>query len=250
MSSMRWWLVLLLSCLAPVAGAAQASPPAEVAVLATLHRMHAEVPGYSNEVLARSIRRLAPDLLCIEVRPDRYAQRAAEANKVEYPQVVYPLLEADGLAACPLEPAPPRFDEILAPYLAAGRAFAEARPQASRAFAAHTEAMYASLRQYWTTAARVNDAVTDAQMRAKHALQDALAGEGERQGWEAWNRHFLEVVLRAAREHPGRRIVVLVGAEHAYWLRERLPAHPGIRLLDTAALLAADAEPPGGMHGD
>ena len=84
----------------------------------------------------------------------------------------------------------------------------------------------------------MNDAVTDQQMRAKHPLQEALVGEGERTGWDAWNRHFLDVITSAAAEHPGKRIVVLVGAEHGYWLRERLAGRPNVRLLDTAALLA------------
>lgn len=234
---MRFLLALLLSCAIPVAAAAQPGA-AEVAVLATLHKLHADVPAYSGEVLQASLLRLSPDVLCIEVRPDRYAQRAPELNKVEYPEVVYPLIDMHGYRVYPMEPAAPRFDEILGPYLAASRAFREARPIPAAAFWAHTDALYAALRAYWTTPSRVNDAVTDQQMRAKHALQGALIGDGERAGWEAWNRQFLEVVERAAAENPGKRIVVLVGAEHAYWLRERLARHPGMRVLDTAALLS------------
>jgi hypothetical protein len=234
---MRILLALLLTCLVSTAQAA-GPKPAEVAVLATLHKLHAEVPAYSGQVLRDSILRLAPDVLCIEVRPDRYAQRAPEANKVEYPEVVYPLIDAQGYRVYPMEPAPPRFEALLQPYLQANRAFAEAQPAEAAAFSAHAEAMYAPLRAYWTSAARVNDAVTDQQMRAKHALQDALIGEGERAGWEAWNGEFLAAIERAAAENPGKRIVVLVGAEHGYWLRERLAGHAGIRLLDTAALLA------------
>ena len=236
---MRFLLVLLLCGLLP---AAQAAPPktprAEVAVLATLHTLHAQVPAYSLQVLRDSILRLAPDVLCIEVRPDRYAQRAPEANKVEYPDAVYPLIDAHRYRVYPMEPAQPRFDAILKPYLQASREFAATNPAASAAFSAHAESMYAPLRAYWTSAARVNDAVTDAQMRAKHALQEGLVGEGERAGWDAWNGEFLATIERAAAENPGKRIVVLVGAEHGYWLREKLAQRPGIRLLDTSALLA------------
>jgi hypothetical protein len=232
----QWWAVLL----AVATGVAQAAQPrpAEVAVLATLHAMHADVPAYSAKVLERTILGLSPDVLCIEVRPERYAERAPEANKVEYPQVVYPLIDAHGYAVYPMEPAAPRFDAILGPYLAAGRAFQAAQPGVAAAFSAQNEALYATLRHYWTSPARVNDAVTDAQMRAKHGLQAALVGPGEQAGWEAWNQHFLDVVVRAAQAHPGKRIVVLVGAEHAYWLRERLSRQPGLRLLDTAMLVS------------
>lgn len=234
-------IALMLSCCMPLAAAQGDPPPAEVVVLATLHTMHADVPAYSEQVLADSIVRLAPDVLCLEVRPDRYAAKAPETNKVEYPNVVYPLVEARGDRVYPMEPAPPLFDEIVGPYVAAARAFGEARPEAWAAFGNYTSSMYAALRTYWTTPARVNDEVTDAQMRAKHALQVGLMGEGERAGWEAWNLQFLSVIKRAAAENPGKRVVVLVGAEHGYWLRDALARQPGIRVLGAAALLSASA---------
>lgn len=232
----RLLALLLFFCLPPAH--ADDRTPADVAVLATLHQMHAQVPAYDNAALKASIEALAPDVLCIEVRPDRYAKRAPEANKIEYPDVVYPLIDTHGYRVYPMEPLPPRFEKILQPYLAAHRAFVAERPEADAAFSAQTSALYATLRAYWTSPAHVNDAVTDAQMQAKHALQAALVGEGERAGWEAWNSAFLATVERAARENPDKRIVVLVGVEHGYWLRAALARSPGIRLLDTAALLA------------
>lgn len=238
---MRLLLALLLSFCLPLAHAA-APATAEVAVLVSLHQLHGEVPAYSESVLGQSIERLEPDVLCIEVRPDRYARRAPEATKVEYPDVVYPLIDAHGYRVYPMEPMPPLHEDILGPYMAANQAFNAAQPQAAAAFSAHTDALYAVLRAYWTTPARVNDAVTDAQMRAKHDLQIALIGAGERDGWEAWNQQFLAVITRAASENPGKQIVVLVGAEHGYWLRAALAKVPGLRLLDTADLLPA----PGG----
>jgi len=230
---------LLLAALLPLSVLkAAAATPAEVAVLATLHRMHDQVPAYSGPVLAQSIARLDPQVLCIEVHPDRYAQRAPESHKVEYPQTIYPLIDAGQYKVYPMEPGSPLYEQIGGAYMASWQAFVQGQPEASAAFSAYTSATYEALLRYWTSAARVNDVVTDQQMRAKHALQEALAGEGERAGWQAWNQHFLEVVVRAAQEDPGQRIVVLVGAEHGYWLRERLAGQPGIHLLDTAALLA------------
>jgi len=231
-------LLLLLLCCLPLLAAAR-TPVTEVAVLSTLHAMHDDVPAYSQEALAASVRKLAPDALCIEVRPDRFAARAPEPNKIEYPGVIYPLIEAKGYRACPMEPAEPDYGRILAPYRRANEAFGEAHPEQAEGFARYMDAMYAVLRAYWTSPARVNDATTDAQMRAKHALQEALVGDGEREGWEAWNRQFLKAIDRAIVENPGRRIVVLAGVEHGYWLRDHLARRDDIRLLDTAALLSA-----------
>jgi hypothetical protein len=226
-------LLPLFACNAAAAGPA----PAEVAVLATLHRMHAQVPAYPGPVLAESVRRLAPQVLCIEVHPGKYRQRAPESNKVEYPEVIYPLIDASDYRVYPMEPDSPLYEELGGAYMASYQGFVQEQPQASAAFSAWATATYEVLRSYWTSPARVNDAVTDQQMRAKHELQQALVGAGERSGWQAWNQHFLDVIVRAAAENPGQRIVVLVGAEHGYWLREHLAGQPGIRLLDTAALL-------------
>ena len=229
-------VLLLLACL--LAFPAQAGGrPAQVAVLSTLHQLHEEVPGYSFADLSRAIERLAPDVLCVEVTAERLAARAPERNKREYPAAIYPLIDAHGYRAYPMEPSEPMYGALVRPYVAASKAFAEARPAQAEAFDRYGEAAYAALRAYWTTAASVNDPVTDQVLRAKHDLQEALVGPGERAGWQAWNQHFLDVIVRAAADNPGKRIVVTVGAEHGYWLRERLAQRPDIELLDTAALL-------------
>jgi hypothetical protein len=237
---------LLSACLvaAPLRTAVPpAAPPAQVIVLSTLHQLHEDVPGYSMQVLSATIERLAPDVLCLEVTPAKLAARAPERNKREYPEAIYPLLERHDWRVYALEPAEPRFSALLQPYLAASKAFADTRPAQAEAFATYGSGIYAGLRAYWTTPARVNDRVTDATLRAKHALQQALVGSGESTGWQGWNEHFLGVIDTAAAENPGKRIVVTVGAEHAYWLREHLEQRAGITLLETATLLADGDSP-------
>lgn len=229
---------MLLLIAAPVGLPA---PATEVVVLSTLHGLHAEVPGYDDERLAQAIRRLAPDVLCLEVSPEALAGRRPETVKVEYPRVVYPLLEREEYATCALEPPSEEAQRIIGPYLAANQAFADGSPEAHKDFSAYGDALYALLKRHWRDAASVNDTTTDQAMQGKHALQASLIGPGEAAGWEAWNRHFSARVREAAAAHPGKRVVVLVGAEHGYWLRRDLAEAPGIVLLDTAALLAAPA---------
>ena len=234
-------LLLLATLTAPAA--ATPSPKAEVAVLSTLHGMHSEVPGYDYAALANAIELLAPDVLCLEVSPEALAERRAEKVKVEYPDVVYPLLDRKGYATCTLEPSAEQAQAIIAPYVAATRAFAEGSPEVAEALSTYGTSMYVLLRRHWRDAASVNDDTTDEAMQGKHALQEAVIGAGEREGWAAWNRHFSERIREAAAQHPGRRIVVLVGAEHGYWLRRDLSNAPGIALLDTAALLSPNPAP-------
>ncbi len=239
-----WGYGLLSTVLLSVAAATRTTdaPPAEVIVLATLHQIHGDTPGYSFEVLSRAIEGLAPDVLCVEVRADRLAGRLPEQTKQEYPAVIYPLIDRHHYRVYPMEPSEPEFSALIQPYLAANQAFAEANPAEAEALGKYNAGVYAGLRAYWTSPARVNDDVTDAVLHGKHALQQAMIGAGERTGWQAWNQHFLAVVTRAAAENPGKRIVVTVGVEHAYWLREHLRGVSGVRLLDAAGLLQAEAD--------
>lgn len=233
---MRWWMLLGAWLALPMAAMAH-SAPATVVVLDTLHQMHADVPAYGNTALGRAIERLKPDVLCVELQPDDLTARPPEKTKQEYPAVVYPLIDRHHYRVYAMEPAEPLYGTLLAPYRANTVAFSGREPAQAKAFAQYVDGLYAVLKARWTSPAAVNDEVTDAALRAKHALQEALMGPAEHTGWEAWNGHFLEVVQRAARENPGRRIVVLVGAEHGYWLREHLRDASGVTLLDTSAAL-------------
>lgn len=221
------------------AARAEAAKPAEVVVLATLHQLHEDIPGYSLKRLGEVIEQLHPDVLCLEVRADKLAARADEKTKIEYPRAIYPLLARHHVATVALEPSEPEYDAILQPYLRANATFQSSGSAAVAALAGYSDATYAALKTHWRDPATVNDATTDQMLRAKHAFQQAAIGAGEREGWERWNRHFLDVITRTAAAHPGQRIVVTVGAEHGYWLREHLAGQPGLRLLDTATLLAA-----------
>lgn len=233
---MRWRLLLGCWLALPIVASAQV-PPATVVVLATLHQMHADVPAYDNVALGRAIEALRPDVLCVELQPQDLTARPPEKSKQEYSAVIYPLIDRHHYRVYAMEPAEPRYSAILAPYRANTAAFGQREPAHAEAFGKYIDGLYAALRAHWTSQAAVNDQATDTALRAKHVLQEALMGPGERAGWKAWNGHFLDVIQRAARENPGRRIVVTVGAEHGYWLREHLRDAPGVVLLDMAAAL-------------
>lgn len=241
----RILLVLALVWATALPAWAAAKPPlAQVAVLATLHQLHATTPGYSFDALGHAIEQLRPDVLCVELQPYDLQRRPAEATKQEYPEVVYPLIDRHHYRVYAMEPPEPTYSDILKPYIQAGHDFSQQVPEQAEAFSRYSDGVYTGLQAYWTSPTRVNDAVTDSVLRAKHELQQAMVGDGERTGWERWNRHFLGVILQAAKENPGRRIVVIVGAEHGYWLRGHLAQVPGVQLLDTAALLQAPVGDP------
>jgi hypothetical protein len=229
------WLVFTLLILPTVVAAQPAT--ATVVVVDTLHQMHAEVRAYDNPTLRRTIEHLEPDVLCVELQPGDLTARPPEQTKQEYPAVIYPLIDRHHYRVYAMEPAEPTYSAILTPYRASTVAFNARAPAHAKTLGSYSDSLYTVLKAHWTSAAAVNDATTDTALRAKHVLQEALIGPGERAGWEAWNGHFLDVIRRAARENPGRRIVVTVGAEHGYWLREHLRHSAGVTLLDTPTAL-------------
>lgn len=232
---MRW--LILLGCWLALPVAATAQTRTAVIVLDTLHQMHAEVPAYDNAALEHAIEKLKPDVLCVELQPGDLIGRPAEKTKQEYPAVIYPLIDRHHYRVYAMEPTEPLYSAILTPYRGNTEAFDTQQPARAEAFGKYTGSLYAVLQLHWTSPAAVNDEATDTAFRAKHVLQEALMGPGERAGWEAWNKHFLEVIQHAARENPGRRIVVTVGAEHGYWLRAHLRKVADVTLLDTPAAL-------------
>ena len=95
-------------------------------------------------------------------------------------------------------------------------------PAKVEAFSIYSKALYDYLLKQWDSIAAVNSKETDALFHVKHDYQNALYGANEAKVWNDWNTHFLERIMQAAVENRGKRILVLVGAEHAYWLRGRL----------------------------
>lgn len=229
-------LFALLACLS--AGAVPAQP-AEVVVLATLHQFHADHPCYGYAVLQDAVRTLAPDAVAVELTAADLAERRPQTVKREYPEAVYPLLDAGGIEAIALEPDPPGYGELVGRFREGQRVLAEQHPGRAEAFGIYDTAVYEHLFERWTSLAAVNDAQTDAVLDSKHRFQSALFGEPEVDAWEGWNGHFLARILDAASERPGQRIVVLVGVEHAYWLRRELARASAVRLRAPMELLPA-----------
>ena len=209
----------------------------EVIVLSTLHQMHGEIEGYSYQDLSRLIERLDPDVLAVELTAEDLESRREQRIKREYQESVFPLLDRHDYQVIPLEPAQPLFDEIVTLIRTAQGGLHENKPQLAEAFSLYSESLYEMLREDWTSAQAVNSRETDRLFESKHRFQNVLFGPMEEEGWERWNRHFLDRILDAATTHPGKRIVVLVGAEHAYWLRAHLAEHD-LRLRDTEVLLS------------
>ena len=215
-----------------------ATPPAsQVVVLCALHQMHEEASYYTYADLSAAIERLRPDVLAVELTPADLKARTEQKNKREYQNSVYPLLQRHSWTAVALEPEDPRRSELIGMLRETEESLRQTSPQKDEAFQTYADDLYKYLFSQWHSPADVNAPWTDHLFAVKHKFQHDLYGSKEEQGWEGWNQHFLDQIVAAANQNPGKRIVVVVGVEHGYWLREHLRLQAGVEVLDTESLL-------------
>jgi len=232
---LKFAILGLATLLVPAALPAQA-PAADVYVVATLYQRHATTPAYSHDTLRQVIRRIGPDVVVLDVSPNELAEQKVHPSKAEYPEVIFPLVRSEKYRAYPGEPPEPTFTEIVTELGAELKRF-QADSQRYAADRTYGTATYAALAELWRSPADVNGSVTDEMLRARRAYQDRLAGAKVAAAWERWNAHAATMVRAAARENPGKRILVLIGVENTGPLRATLKEDPGIRLVDVEAWL-------------
>jgi hypothetical protein len=136
-----------------------------------------------------------------------------------------------------MEPEGDLRNELLGDLRRANESAERDRPQQLEAFGIYVDTLFDYLRARWHSAADVNASRTDDLFAVKHAFQRKIYGPDEEKGWEGWNRYFLDRIMTAAAANPGKRIVVIVGCEHGYWLRKHLRDAASLKLLDTESLL-------------
>jgi hypothetical protein len=210
---------------------------AEIFVLSTLHQFHAESRYYSFETLSQIIEKLRPDILAVELTPSDLANRREQKTKQEYQKSIFPLVDKHKYSTVPLEPSEPKFSELVSLIRDSEKTLREKSPAKAEAFSLYVETLYEYLFKTWDSPPAVNSTQTDAFFEIKHNYQNAVYDENQKIGWEGWNTHFLEKILEAAKNNPGKRIVVTVGAEHAYWLRKNLRENKSVACLEADSLL-------------
>lgn len=211
----------------------------EVIVLSSLHQYQPRVRNYGYADLSKIVELLAPDVLALELSAEDIAERRPQRAKQEYPQSIFPLLDRRPFITVPLEPSGQLRSELGSRLMRSEQAFAVETPERAKAFDIYTEQLFLFLFDRWRSACDVNSTQTDALLAAKHRLQDAIAPPEQAEAWEEWNQHFLRQIRQTVSSYPGKRIVVIAGVEHGYWLRGHLSTQPNVKLLDTAEQLQA-----------
>ncbi len=212
-------------------------PSSDVVVLCALHQLHEQAPFYTYADLSAAVEKLHPDVLAVELTPEDLKDRVEQKNKREYQNSVYPLLRRHNWATVALEPEGPRRTELIGLLRGAEQELQKTAPQKDEAFDTYNDTLFKYLLSEWHSGVDVNASWTDRLFAVKHSFQHSLYGLQEEQGWEGWNQYFLQQIVTASKQNPGKRIVVIVGVEHGYWLREHLRKQGEVKVLDTEDLL-------------
>lgn len=227
----------LLAATLAIATISPALAASEVFLLGTLYKRHEQVPAYNVDTLVRIVEKVAPDVLVLDVTPDELRKRTVFPGKVEYTNGIFPLMDKRKFITYPAEPAEPLFSEIVEAVKSRIQQFDKDQPSLSASFKRTEKNMYAVLGQHWSSAARVQDEVTGEMIDASARLHAEILGPVMKDADERWDRHTADMVKRAVREHPGKRVLVLTGIRNRPLVQRNLRDDPAIKLVDMPAWL-------------
>jgi hypothetical protein len=217
----------------------------EVVVIGTVHDQHRKNPHYSTALLRRMLARLEPDLLLVEIPPDRWPLALEEHRRTG--QVTEPRVRVF-----------PEYVDVLLPMLARKELKAEVVPAAGWTRAMN-DARKAKLAEYPKTRPAQWAESEAAEKRAEQRLKaEGLADEPRgihsdrydaivKEGLAPYSRHFNDdlgpggweninaahwALIAAALDRvrgKGKRVVITFGAWHKYWFREQLARRPDVK---------------------
>lgn len=226
---------LLLSAVASSAQAAAA--PTQVFVLGTLYSRHQSIAAYDLGALRRIVLAIDPDVVVVDCTPTEVREQKVHPSKVEYPQVIFPLVQQHGYRVYAAEPDEPLFTQIVAPLARARSEFAQAKPEQARILGAYDEATWSGLTLYWQSPADAHDETTALALAGRKALDNRVHGELQTQANTRWIEHWVQVVRQAAVENPGKKILAVAGIDNREEIERELRHDPALGVVDMAQWL-------------
>lgn len=231
-----------LPLLFPIVLAAFASPvnaasSTQVFVLGTLYSRHETIPAYDLDALRRAVLTIAPDVVVVDCTPTEVREQKVHPSKVEYPQVIFPLVQQHGYRVYAAEPDEPLFTQIVQPLAQARSEFAKARPQPARILADYDKATWAALALYWQSPADAHDETTALALAGRKALDTRVYGELQAQANARWIEHWVRIVRQAAAENPGKKILAVAGIDNRDEIERELRRDSRLTVADMAQQL-------------
>lgn len=233
-------------------GASKSGEPAEVAVLGAIHGDHRTSESWGIEELRGVLRAYRPDAVLCEIPPDRLDQAlaefaatgvVAEARVRRFPELtdaVFPLQEELGYAIVPCaawtqDMADRRREQL--------SAWETARPEDSAA----VDAGFASINAFVGARGAEDDprlihtnAYDEAVRRGMQPYADLFGEELGDGSWEQINAAHWALLDEALDARPGQRVLIVFGAWHKYWFRDRITEDADLVELDLKPFLAPE----------
>jgi hypothetical protein len=229
--------ILFPIVLAAFASTANAASSTQVFVLGTLYSRHEKIPAYDLDALRRTVLAIAPDVVVVDCTPTEVREQKVHPSKVEYPQVIFPLVKEQGYRVYAAEPDEPLFTQIVQPLAQARTDFAKAKPEPARILADYDKATWAALALYWKSPADAHDATTALALAGRKALDTAVYGELQAQANARWIEHWVRIVRQAAAENPGKKILAVAGIDNREEIERELRQDSTLVVADMAQWL-------------
>ena len=229
-----------------------APPPGAniVTVIGAIHGQHRRSERYSLDVLRRAIVEFDPDIVLVELPPDRFAIASTNFEKYgevresradDFPEltdVVFPLRKRLGFTMIPVA--------AWTAEIAADRRATEKRLAQDPARAKDWADYQAAIRRYNEAVSGHSDdpeyihsKAYDAAVRVRQEVYERLFGDDLGPGgWRTINAAHLAKINTALDAVAGqeKRMLILFGAWHKYKIVEGLEARPDVFLADAAPL--------------
>lgn len=209
----------------------------KVIILGVLHSFHKVVPSFSLAKLESALEEIKPDIICAELMQSEINTNKNQTFKIEY-EVILPYAKKNNVLLVGLDPEEPKFSEMVDPYIKNQKEFPKRSPVESKIQDIYQEQIFDFLiKEHWTSINKTQSEVTNTLFRLKHRFQEELMGREEKVGWSTFNSYYENRISDLALKNPGKTILVTIGIEHVYWLKERLSAKRTFEVVNTEQLL-------------
>jgi hypothetical protein len=172
-----------------------------------------------------------------QLHADRDPRAESARSKIEYPQVIFPLVQQHGYRVYAGVPDEQLFTQIVQPLAQARGAFAKANPQQARALDGYDEATWSALKTHWRSPADAHDETTALALAGRKALDTRAYGELSAQGDARWIEHWARIVRQAVAENPGKKILAAPGIDNRAEIERELRGDSNLTLVDMAQWL-------------
>lgn len=226
--------LLCLALLSQLCAAQQVaqSPKGEIFILSTLYSRHAKVKAYDHATLKKIIQLINADVFVLDASPSELKAKKVHHSKMEYTEVIFPMLAIENPKVYAGEPDEPTFSSIVNSIIHVMDSVKVANPGGFQAQDKYDDSIYDALIFTWKSPADANSVATDSVLAGKRIIQNKIFGPTFAKGSDFWNQNMANILVKAFRENPGKRILLLAGVENCSRIRQLLASDKTLPVVD------------------